>query len=218
MGSLVFGRLPSTSIPEASTLGKSAFTTAQLVCDPRNLRGGPRKLWVTFPGNWWQMGKLMEVLWWSRSKSFSLMFVQQVKEYYILHLQYSFIPKWEFEVWKKWFPERIESSQPLGGPGDSFSRIFLILNVNYMPTNKQRKIKIYHDKPSGAPRGWDDSNNNTTRVFDDLSHFLVLSKWSTKLFPTIILPIIQTCLSHDNYKEVYIIYVRGDEKTYSQTH
>ena len=34
----------------------------------------------------------------------------------------------------------IESSQPLGAPGDPFSQNVLILNVDYMPTNSLRGI------------------------------------------------------------------------------
>ncbi len=38
----------------------------------------------------------------------------------------------------------LESSQPLGAPGDPFSWISLILNVNYMPTNSLKGIFYTH--------------------------------------------------------------------------
>ncbi len=41
----------------------------------------------------------------------------------------------------------LESSQPLGAPGEPFLRIFLISNVNYMPTNSLRGI--FHTYISG---------------------------------------------------------------------
>ncbi len=43
----------------------------------------------------------------------------------------------------------LESSQPLGAPRVPFLRSFLILNVNYMPTNGLRGI--FHTHFSGQP-------------------------------------------------------------------